>query len=416
LKGKLGDSLNMLGEKFLNMFATEIEQDGATLEDQEVKVDDVVEDIVADIPWIQKYSSPTQGMAIADFSRNLMDIRMEKQVFEEQIEIPNDFADKMRQIADQVDLLDQATIDEDMVEAIKMIEEKDRQQAILKIMEEDPDGLSTHVALMYKLGPDLAKEFVKELIADPVGGTPEPESLPDADGDDELASADTIDKTLKAADDLKNRSGLEDEPEEDAEDETEEIDDVEVAVKLGYKDGSEFASQHKDDIEKIIKNTGLTFRAPTEDATDEKKAYDFAADSLVAIALAIAPTEDLSEGFIQKTLSRLKSRNKEKAARRMSQRNVKTAKKILTTAFKSVSAEVKDQSDLLGLVYDWLDQFEEAPKKQMSLMKKLATDGGNIPKMLTSSSTTGGDSSAETSSDPMDYYRGYPLRSPQANN
>ena len=408
LKGKLGDSLNTLGEKFLNMFATEIEQDGATLEDQEEEVDDVVAAIAADIPWIQTLSY-TQGMAISNFSRNLMDIRMEKQVFEEQIEIPNGFKDKMRQIAGQVDLLDVATIDEDMVEAIEMIDEEDRREAILKIMEEDPDGLSTHVSLMYKLGPDLGKEFVKELIGDPTGGLPEPESLPDSEGGDEPASADTINQALDAADALRGRSDL-----EDAEEEKDEIDDVEMAVKLGYKDGSEFASQHKDDIEKIIKNTGLTFRAPTEDVTDEKKAYDFAADSLVAIAIAIAPTEDLSEGFIQKTLSRLKSRSKEKATRRMSQRNVKTAKKILTTAFKSVSAEVKDQSDLLGLVYDWLDQFEEAPKKQMSLMKKLATDGGNIPKMLTSSNTAGEDSSAETSSDPMDYYPGNPDRLAEA--
>ena len=414
LKGKLGDSLNMLGEKFLNMFATEIEQDGATLEDQEERVDDVVAEIAADIPWIQKYSSPTQGMAIAQFSKNLMDIAMQKQIFNEEVEIPTKFKDQMRAIAGMVDLLDDATIEVDMVEAIEMIEEEDRQQAILKIMEEDPDGLSTHVALMYKLGPDLGEEFVKELIAEPVGGMPEPESLPDSEGGDEPAKPDTINQTLDAADALKNRSGLEDEPEEDAEDETEEVDDVEVAVKLGYKDGSEFASQHKDDIEKIIDQIGLEFRVDTEDDSTKKKAYDFAADSLVAIALAIAPTEDLSEGLIQKTLSRLKSRNKEKAARRMSQRNVKTAKKILTTAFKSVSAEVKDQSDLLGLVYDWLDQFEEAPKKQMSLMKKLATDGGNIPKMLTSSSTTGGDSSAETSSDPMDYYPGNPDRLAEA--
>jgi hypothetical protein len=401
LKEKLGDSLNMLGEKFLNMFATEIEQDGATLEDQEGRVDDVVEDIVADIPWIQKYSSPTQGMAIASFSRNLMDIRMEKQVFEEQIKIPNDFKDKMRQIAGQVDLLDQATIDEDMVEAIEMIEEEDRQQAILKIMEEDPDGLSTHVSLMYKLGPDLGEEFVKELIADPVGGIPKPESLPDSEGDDEPASADTIDQTLKAADDLKNRSGLEDGPEDEAEEEEGEKDDVEMAIKLGYKNGSEFASNFNSDVRKIIDQIGLEFRVDTEKDSTKKKAYDFAAASLMTIAMSIVSSKDINEGFIQKTLSRLKSRSKEKEARKITGRKVKTAQKIVSEYFPESLED--PQEKLPTRILGWLDQFKEAPKKQMSLMKALSDNDVNIPATLRSLGTGGGDSSPKTSSDPMDY-------------
>lgn len=400
LKEKLGDSLNTLGEKFLNMFATEIEQDGATLEDQEEKVDDVVEDIAADIPWIQKYSSPTQGMAIAQFSKNLMDIAMQKQIFNEEVEIPTKFKDQMRAIAGTVDLLDDATIEVDMVDAIEMIEEEDRQQAILKIMEEDPDGLSTHVSLMYKLGPDLGEEFVKELIADPVGGIPKPESLPDSEGDDELASGDTIDKTLKAADDLKNRSGLEDESEAEAEEEG-EIDDVEMAIKLGYKDGSEFASNFNSDVKKIIDQIGLEFRVDTEDDSTKKKAYDFAADSLMTIAMSIVSSKDINEGFIQKTLSRLKSRSKEKEARKITGRKVKTAQKIVSEYFPESLEDPEEK--LPTRILGWLDQFKEAPKKQMSLMKALSDNDVNIPATLRSLGTGGGDSSPKTSSDPMDY-------------
>ena len=207
------------GKLLLKFFGGESELiDGLSNSDlSDDEKQEIVEEIAADIPWIQKYSSPTQGMAIAQFSKNLMDIAMQKQIFNEEVEIPTKFKDQMRAIAGTVDLLDDATIEADMVEAIEMIEEGDRQQAILKIMEEDPDGLSTHVSLMYKLGPDLGGEFVKELIADPVGGMPEPESLPDADGDDELASADTIDQTLDAADALRSRSDLEDKPEAEEE-------------------------------------------------------------------------------------------------------------------------------------------------------------------------------------------------------
>ena len=393
LKEKLGSSLNVLGEKFLNMFATEVEQDGDTLEDQEEEVDDIAADIEQVIPWIQKYSNPTQGMAIAEFSRNLMDIAMQKQIFNEDVEIPTKFKDQMRAIAGNSTLLDDETIEEDVTEAIKMIEKPERQQAILKIMEEDPDGLSKHVSLMYTLSSDLSKEFIEKVIADPVGGD-----------DDARASKDTINQTLDAADDLRDRSNFDGEEEE----EEGEIDDVEMAVKLGYKDGSEYASEFKNDVEKIIGKLGLKFRTSGDGDKKQERSYKFAADALLGIVMNIVSPDPIDEGFIQKTLDRLKSRYKEKAARKMTGRRVATAKKIVSKYFPKESNDPNEE--LFNRILVWLDQFEEAPKKQMSLMKALSDNDGNIRKTLTSFNPGGEDSNPKTSSDDMDYYPGNPDR------
>ena len=233
---------------------------------------------------------------------------------------------------------------------------------------------------------------------------PESENLPDSEGGDEPASAATIDQTLDAADALRSRRDLEGEPEEDAEEEKDEIDDVEMAVKLGYKDGSEFASGFKSDVRKIIDQIGLEFRADTQDASEKKKAYDFAAEILMLIAMSIVSPKSISEGFIQKTLSRLKARSKEKATSKMNNRNVKTAQKILSTYFAGLPEDTKE--GLLTQVLEWLNQFKEAPEKQMSLMKALSDNNGDIPETLRSSSAGGEDSSTETSSNPMDYYPG----------
>ena len=153
-----GSALNFLGNKFLDLLSTKFEQEDMTEEEQE----EIQEEIAEDVPWIKKYSG-TKGMAIAEFSKNLMDIAVQNQVLSEQVEIPNTFKQLMSGIASKVALLDEASIEKDMIDAIELIEEEDRQQAILKIMKDDALGLSRHISLMYKLGPELGNKFLEEV-------------------------------------------------------------------------------------------------------------------------------------------------------------------------------------------------------------------------------------------------------------
>ena len=164
-----GKVLNFLGEKFLDLLSTKFEQEDMTEEEQE----EIQKEIAEDVPWIKRYSEP-EGMAIAEFSKNLMEIAVQNQALKEQIEIPNTFKQLMSDIASRVALLDEASIEEDMIGAINMIEEEDRQQAILKIMRDDALGLSRHISLMYKLGPELGKEFLEEVTE--LNAAPSPSS------------------------------------------------------------------------------------------------------------------------------------------------------------------------------------------------------------------------------------------------
>jgi hypothetical protein len=179
LRSFLGTSLNYLGEKFLNLFATKYEQ--AKTEEEMAEVKEIIQ-------WIKTKDQLAQ-MAISSFTENLMDIHYENQLkLTEQVDIPEDFKTKMSDVASRT-FLDESTIDVDMVQAFESMQDPREKDSILRLMNDEAQELADHISSLFTVPEELIGQILDtsdggESDAPPPGSVEIGDETEDDDGVD----------------------------------------------------------------------------------------------------------------------------------------------------------------------------------------------------------------------------------------